>query len=62
MAGLYDFKVAEKLGNVPFDALIMAAAMKADNKNLQRLRRAFPDLVRETRNRFDAPGGQLEGE
>lgn len=59
MSGLYDYTVATKLPDVPFDALIMAAVMKADTANLLALTRAFPDVVEETRARYDAPGGRL---
>lgn len=61
MSGLYDYRVATQLAasDPPFDALVMAAVMKADTANLLALTRAFPDLVEETRARYDAPGGRL---
>lgn len=62
MAGLYDYKVAEKLVGAPVDALIMAAVLQADSANLQRLERGFPHLVKEVKERYNAPGGKLEGE
>ena len=45
-----------------FYALIMAAMMRADSDNAARLRQAFPSLWYETQERYDAPGGLLEGE
>jgi hypothetical protein len=62
MAGLYDFNVALKLQNVPFDALIMAAVMKADGENRVKLIEGFSDLYHETQARYNAPGGKLEGD
>lgn len=61
MSGLYDFKVASQIAatDPPFDALIMAAVIKADDGNLGRLRDAFPTLVAETTARYHAPGGRL---
>lgn len=58
---LYDYRAAtsEPLMRAPFDALIMAAVLRADTGNLMILRRAFPNLVVETLARFDAPGGVL---
>lgn len=61
MSGRYDFDVATSLvgADPPFEALIMAAAMKADAVNLAVLNQAFPDLVHETRERYNAPGRRI---
>jgi hypothetical protein len=57
----YDFNVALNVhrSDLPFDALIMAAALAADTGNLAQLATAFPALAREARRRYDAPGGHL---
>jgi hypothetical protein len=47
MAGTYDWNVAQQLHSVPFDALIFAAALKADNQNKERLLIGFPELMAE---------------
>lgn len=46
----------------PFYALVMAAMLKADSDNLFKLQRVFPDTWRELHERYNAPGGRLEGE
>lgn len=46
----------------PFYALIAAAAMKADSRNTELIKAAWPEVWEETRERFNAPGGMLEGE
>jgi hypothetical protein len=50
------------LKNHPFYALVMAAMRQADEDNLLKLRKAFPGVWRELRERYDAPGGRLRGE
>jgi hypothetical protein len=61
MSGLYDWTIAEELArsSAPVDALIMAAVLRADSRNLERLRAGFPALVAEAQARYDAPGGRL---
>lgn len=56
---LYDYMQAQQLRSEPFDALIMAAVLKADSWNLARLKATFPELVAEVERRFNAPGGRL---
>jgi hypothetical protein len=43
-----------------FDALIMAAARKADTANYRHLVDVFPAQVIELQKRYDAPGGRLD--
>jgi hypothetical protein len=43
-----------------FDALIMAAARKADTAHYRRLVDAFPTQVLELKKRYNAPGGRLD--
>jgi len=60
--GLYSYKQSQELSkNDPdFDALIMAAIRKADTMNLMILQHAFPMLVMEFKERYNAPGGILD--
>ena len=62
--GLHAYRVSQELakGDPPFSAFIFCAIRKADTLNLERLRLAFPELVREVEQRYWAPGGMLEGE
>lgn len=62
--GLHAYRVSQELakGDPPFSAFIFCAIRKADTLNLERLRLAFPELVREMEQRYWAPGGMLEGE
>lgn len=57
----YDYRISQELAaaDVPFYALIMAAIRKADDRNLQLLMLAWPDVYREFVSRFNAPGGVL---
>lgn len=46
----------------PFYALIMAAMLKADSRNIFKLRQMFPETWQELSDRYKRPGGRLEGE
>lgn len=46
----------------PFDALIMAALLRADTSNHEILTAAFPEVAAELAERYHAPGGLREGE
>lgn len=59
MSGRYDWDCALRLVDVPFNTLIMAAALKADTVNYRLLSEAFPELVAEAQARYHAPGGRL---
>jgi hypothetical protein len=58
---LYDYAEAKRIvaEDVPFDALIFAAMLRADRRNWTALITAFPDLWDEYEARFHAPGGRL---
>lgn len=60
----YSYEESQEIAqhNFSFDALIMAAARKADSYNAYALKMAFPDLWEELQQRYNAPGGRLEGE
>jgi len=45
-----------------FDALIMAAYQKADTFNAEMLQALFPAQCKELQERYNAPGGKLEGD
>ena len=59
---LYGYKESQKISETDpgFDALIFAAIRKADTKNLMILEHAFPMLVVEFKERYNAPGGVLD--
>ena len=46
----------------PFYALIMAAMRQADTDNVASLKFVFPEVWRELKERYNAPGGFLLGE
>jgi hypothetical protein len=48
-------------GNL-FYTLIMAAMREADADNMEALQAAFPDVWDELHQRYNSPGGKLEGE
>lgn len=58
---LFDYQKARQIlaDEPPFDALIMAAALRGDPENRAALQQAFPDLCAEARRRFNTPGGRL---
>lgn len=60
----YDYIAGRSIAaeDYPFYALIQAAMREADTENLEKLKLAFPDTYEELMNRYDAPGGLLEGE
>ncbi|MHB1172824.1 MAG: hypothetical protein ACYCZY_10110 [Lacisediminihabitans sp.] len=60
----YDYKASQQIAaeDPPFYALIMAAARKADSDNLMLLRAAWPATIAELQERYNAPGGFLDGE
>lgn len=60
----YDYEMSKKIEaqDYPFEALVMAAARKADTHNMAALSKAFPETVAELRERFNAPGGLLTHE
>lgn len=61
---LYDYERSRGLArqDVPFYALIMAAYRKADSRNTVLIEAAWPEIAREFRQRYDAPGGRLPTE
>ena len=60
----YDYmRSARFLENDPtFTTLIMAAMRKADSINLEKLKKAWPEIWKALQARFHARGGWLAGE
>lgn len=59
----YDYKKSQEAeGEYGFGALLMAAMRRADDINLAKLGRAFPDELKELKARYNAPGGLLNHE
>lgn len=58
---LYDYEISKRIvaQGPPFAALIMSAYRKADSDNAELLEKAFPFIVTELRDRYNAPGGLL---
>jgi hypothetical protein len=58
---LADFRLARlvRVANLPFDALIMAAAIKAKPDDFEKLRVAFPAIVDEAYERMHHENGIL---
>ena len=59
----YDYKWARRicLEDPPFYGLIQAAMRRADTANLERLKCAFPEVYKELMDRYNSPGGSLNG-
>ena len=57
---IIDYKIGEKLSELPFAALISAAMRKADSNNLYLLEQCFPEILKDLKERYNAPGGQLD--
>lgn len=62
--GLHAYRASQELakGDPPFSALIFAAMRKADSVNTAKLQLVFPELYQEMLERYNAPGGLLDGE
>jgi hypothetical protein len=58
---LYDYKVSRQVTTkqYPFYSLVMAAMRRADDINMEKLKRAWPDVHEELTKRYNAPGGEL---
>ena len=58
---LIDYEISKRLAakDIPFYALIAGAIRKADTGNLARLESAFPEITRDLKRRYNAPGGVL---
>lgn len=61
---LYEYELGREIAakNTAFYALIQAAMRRADNANLEMLKGCWPDVWLELRERYNAPGGELQSE
>lgn len=61
---LYDYRESIRIGigDPGFCSLIMAAMRKADSDNIERLKAAFPEVWKELKARYNAPGGIVSGD
>lgn len=61
---LHEYISSKEIGkkDYPFYALIMAAMRQADTNNLEKLKLIFPEVFKEIQDRYDAPGGKLDGD
>ena len=57
----HDYRLSQGIAaaDPSFDSLIMAAYRKADTRNAEKLKAAFPEIVQELQARYDAPGGYI---
>lgn len=62
--GFYEYRESQDLlkQDYTFYGLIMAAMRRADTYNLAKLQEMWPDTWNELRERYNAPGGLLDGE
>lgn len=60
----YDYVKSREIEGLDFSfaSIIMAAARKADDNNLMKLRSVFPTIVEELKERYNSPGGLLPHE
>jgi len=59
---VYEESLEINIRNRSFDALIMAAMRRADTANIAKLKREWPELYEERKQRYNAPGGVLDGD
>jgi len=62
LTSMHDKKISqviEMLPGVSFYGIFLALIARADTENLLRLQSAFPEVVKEARIRYHAPGGAL---
>jgi len=59
---LHEYEQSKVLASYdyPFYALLMAAIRKADTDNYRKFCDAWPEVVEELRERYDAPGGVVK--
>jgi hypothetical protein len=63
MIGRYAYEESKRLAaEGDFYPLLMAAMRCADADNTERLRHAFPEVWEELHDRYQAPGGVIEGD
>lgn len=58
----YDYGKNLEAKDPPFYGLIQAAMRRADTQNLEMLKGCWPEIWKELKERYNAPGGLLKGE
>ena len=60
----YDYRLSQRIStrNEPFYALLFALIREADSDNIEKIKRQWPDVWQEFYDRYNAPGGILEGD
>ena len=59
----YDYEESGQVScDFSVDVLVMAAMRRADSNNARKLRAAYPEVWQELQDRYNAPGGLLDGE
>jgi len=53
---------SQEISQMPFDAIIMGFMRIADDDNLRYLKSKYASIWNELQDRYNAPGGYLEGE
>ena len=65
---LYDYKKGQELdvycveNRSPFYSILQCLMRKADSNNEEKLKNSFPAIWEELFQRYNAPGGRLEGD
>ena len=61
---LHEYEKSKEIAieNYPFYGILMAAMRQADTINYRKFCDAWPEVVEELRERYNAPGGLLPGE
>lgn len=61
---LFDYEQSREIErhHFGFHALIAAALRQADSENFALLTAVFPEIARDLRARYNAPGGELPGD
>jgi len=58
----YDYAIRQFRDDAPFYGFIMAAMLKADDKNLIKLKTMWPGVWEELSRRYHSPGGLIDDE
>lgn len=60
----YNYEQGKKIAcyEFPFYALIQAAMRQADSDNIEKLKKAFPEMWKELHDRYNSPGGFLDSD
>lgn len=64
MPSVYDYQISQQLAvqDLPFYGLLFALIRRADTRNTELIRQAWPEVYDEFVTRYNSPGGWLPGE